>query len=805
VSRLYATTRATGTQLLGPPLGDWSAGDSTRSNRGANHWTFLLSDTKTDGGVSTTQEFGASETKVDDQPIIGYRWVTPLLEAVTLSGTLDVCFKVFGDSGVPATAFYQIYAYITVGDSLTLRTVLIDNYVDNVAFPTVSETWRSLASPQAVSGAVQAGDRIVVEIGAVCTPATAPVGDNVFDLRYGTTNSSLVTLADATPGSTSTGAAWIEFSDTLTPQAAPAPPANDACADAVAAGSLPYTSPRIDTTTSLGTDRAVYYTFTAGAAGRYFVTTLGSNYSTTIKIYDACGGSLATGATNRSRIAWINTSQTTAYVDADAGASYWIEVTSYYVTSGGNAARNSGGSLVVHISEYATPEIDDLFVDCQHIVCYRDGTPINIQSGLYGFTPTGSAIDYTLRPMDSFNGGVNTALRLYVCLFGSSPLVEIFDLATLNVGEFEIDYIDAPLGTAARNLAAAVFDASGTIYFGFYGNNYSVAGGTPSSAASSAIRFLDATHADGQSGAPWPAADSWEVDLESEGTNFVDLAVDQETLFYTSAGTQILRVNVATGAQLGVYATVAPAAGPRPGLRGLRILPPGDGSNGVIVAAGSVCYWIGADGSTLQTYTPFPASSGLDLDKVEITNDGETFWVSDQWSAYLFQFDISSGSQLQSINTGLPPGQLCGFTLLYGYRAGDGEVEPPEPPEPPSPYLGFETRLPIRRLRVTPTVTNENKLLFVPMIEIDAQVGVGNATGAEEDTSPVLMVRQSTDGGYTWGNERTIGLGEIGKYNELLRLWRWNAGRRLTFEVSSSAAVPAVLTDLWITVESGDS
>jgi hypothetical protein len=115
------------------------------------------------------------------------------------------------------------------------------------------------------------------------------------------------------------------------------------------------------------------------------------------------------------------------------------------------------------------------------------------------------------------------------------------------------------------------------------------------------------------------------------------------------------------------------------------------------------------------------------------------------------------------------------------------------------------TRIPIRRLRVTPTVTNENKRLFVPMIEIDAQVGVGNATGATEDTSPVLMVRQSTDGGYTWGNERTIGLGEIGKYNELLRLWRWNAGRRLVFEVSSSAAVPAVLTDLWITVESGDS
>jgi hypothetical protein len=115
------------------------------------------------------------------------------------------------------------------------------------------------------------------------------------------------------------------------------------------------------------------------------------------------------------------------------------------------------------------------------------------------------------------------------------------------------------------------------------------------------------------------------------------------------------------------------------------------------------------------------------------------------------------------------------------------------------------TRIPIRRLRVTPTVTNENKRLFVPMIEIDAQVGVGNATGSDEDTSPVLMVRQSTDGGYTWGNERTIGLGEIGKYNELLRLWRWNAGRRLVFEVSSSAAVPAVLTDLWITVESGDS
>jgi hypothetical protein len=710
-------SKAPGSNLLGPPLGDWSAGDSDRENRGDKGWVFELTASKTNGGVNVaTVNFGADGTAVADQTIISRRWVTPPLEAITLSGTLDLCVKTRKSGSTDAEAAFMVYAYITVGDSLDLRTVLLDNYVDAAQFVTGTAENTSFTAPQAIAGAVSAGDRIVIELGAVCSPASdgVDVGQNFYSLRYGTTDNAQATLSDATAGSTGVLATWVLFSDTIVPQAAVAPPANDACADAVVVSSTPYVSPRINTTQSADTERAVWYSYTAEATQRYFASSIGSNYAALVTVYSGGCGALVEVGSSAEGIGFQGSAQSVASWSATQGVTYLIAVTSYFLISGQPstvATKNSGGSLVLSVFPQLVPDVDDLIVNCQHVAVVRSGQLINLTDRFYGFTPTASAIDYTERSMDDLNGGTNTSRRVFLGLFGTTVLVEVLDLDTLNVGDsdelaFMLDAVD----TGGENLSALVFSSNttGTLYLGFYGDEYSVAGGTPSTAASTAVRFLDGTHTDNQTGAPWPVADEWNVLLQSQGSDFIDLAADQTTLYYTSAGTQIMTIDVTTGVQGSTYATVPPASGPRPGLRGLRVLPPGDGSNGVLVAAGSCCYWIGPLGNILQTYNPSPADQGQDIDKLEITNSGETFWCSDQYSTYLFHFDITSGTQLDAVNLNFPPGQLCGFSIVNGYRGStgtDGEGEtPPSPPEP-SPYLGFATELPIRWVLRTPVIT----------------------------------------------------------------------------------------------------
>lgn len=713
-TRLYVGSKAPGTNLTGPPLGTWTAGDSTRDNRGDPHWTFELGASKTDCGVNVTAvAFGTSLTKANGQSILGYRWVTPTLGAITLSGTFQMCLMASHGSGTGDLAAYKIYAYISQGDTLTQRTVLIDNVVDATQLPTLA-TNTSLTAALAVAGSVLAGDRIVIEVGAVCSPATSPVGDNNFFLRYGTTTSAYVDLADATAGSTSVLATWMEFSDTIVPQAAVAAPANDACADAVVIASAPYTSPRINTTQSADTSRAVWYSYTAQTSGRYFVSTMGSNYSTRVDVYSGgCG--VLTPVFSDQKIAWIGTGQTVAYWTATSGTTYHLKVTNYNVVTGANStvsARNSGGSLVLSVYPYSAPQTDDLVVNGQHIAVIRNGQIVNNSDLFYGNTPTAAAIDYTLRPMTSLNGGTVSARRIYVGLFGASPLVEILDLDTLNVGVglTEIDYVLDSIAAGGQNVSSLVFNKTstgGSIYIGWYGNNYSVAGGTPSSTASTSIRYFIATRADNQTGAPWPAASSWPVVLENQGSDFIDLAADQVTMYYTSSGTLIKSINISTGVQGANLATVANASGPRPGLRGLRTLPPGDGTNGWLVTAGSVAYWIGPLGTILQTYTPSPAV--YDLDKLEITSDGSTFWMSDQYSTNLYHFNIATGAQLSSVALNFPPGQLCGFAIVGGYRSGTGTdgagATPATVAAASSTEIGYATTLPIRWVLRTGVIT----------------------------------------------------------------------------------------------------
>ena len=105
---------------------------------------------------------------------------------------------------------------------------------------------------------------------------------------------------------------------------------------------------------------------------------------------------------------------------------------------------------------------------------------------------------------------------------------------------------------------------------------------------------------------------------------------------------------------------------------------------------------------------------------------------------------------------------------------------------------------PIRRMRRAPALEGENERIFYSSFQLDLEPGLGTSTGQGLD--PQAMMRQSNDGGKTWGNEQWRSAGKIGNYQ-----WRviWNrcgAGRRRVFEIAVSDPTPWKLTQAYLTL-----
>ena len=108
---------------------------------------------------------------------------------------------------------------------------------------------------------------------------------------------------------------------------------------------------------------------------------------------------------------------------------------------------------------------------------------------------------------------------------------------------------------------------------------------------------------------------SYPVQIESRGSDWVELAADQHTLYYTSEGHTVKRYDLATSKQLPDFAT---------GLPGdeafqLRLLP--DGS--VLVADNQSILHLDSAGKIIQTYGYAPDNQWFAL---TLAPDGKSFW-----------------------------------------------------------------------------------------------------------------------------------------------------------------------------------
>ncbi|HXG71328.1 MAG TPA: hypothetical protein VNJ04_12050 [Gemmatimonadaceae bacterium] len=107
----------------------------------------------------------------------------------------------------------------------------------------------------------------------------------------------------------------------------------------------------------------------------------------------------------------------------------------------------------------------------------------------------------------------------------------------------------------------------------------------------------------------------------------------------------------------------------------------------------------------------------------------------------------------------------------------------------------------IRRVRRAPHISDQQQWMFYAHLHIDMQTGLGLSTGQGSD--PTVMLRYSNDGGRTFGNERTVSAGALGRYAARARFTRLGRARDRVFEVSFSDPVPFRLTAAYLDVTKG--
>lgn len=148
------------------------------------------------------------------------------------------------------------------------------------------------------------------------------------------------------------------------------------------------------------------------------------------------------------------------------------------------------------------------------------------------------------------------------------------------------------------------------------------------------------------------------------GSDWIDLAADQKTMFYTSEGGLIRRYDVSgAGAQLADFANIGGIS------YALRLLPPGDGSGGLLVARNDSVKKLDSTGAVVASWdvTDQNLWFALDLDP-----DGEHFWAGDVATGNFYKFRLNTpgmNTHVLTVNTGTGFGTLGGICVL-------GNVQP---------------------------------------------------------------------------------------------------------------------------------
>jgi len=311
----------------------------------------------------------------------------------------------------------------------------------------------------------------------------------------------------------------------------------------------------------------------------------------------------------------------------ELGGNYGVQIFASYATG------SAFSSQIVKVAPFVPtgpPSVGDVYISGNGgaIETHKpDGTLSNILSvGKVFDTLGGMAFDASrLLYVADPNGGDDS----------SSPNVWLFD-ANGNQKSFTNNFNTTRINTIA-------FLQNGTAYIG--GN------GTVSGTFQATITAVDT------SGNQTPFGAASDQTTGSPFVNFLDLAPDQCTAYYTLATTSLKRFNVCTKSQVTPDFNLAPLPGT--GAAELRIRPNGE----VLVADNGAVIRLDAGGNQVQTYG---SSLKTTFYSLALDPDGRSFWTGDK-AGKVYKFDIYTGQLSKQFATNLTT--TGGITLLGEIRA----------------------------------------------------------------------------------------------------------------------------------------
>ena len=181
-------------------------------------------------------------------------------------------------------------------------------------------------------------------------------------------------------------------------------------------------------------------------------------------------------------------------------------------------------------------------------------------------------------------------------------------------------------------------------------------------------------------------------------TDWMDLAKDQKTMFYSDEVSHAVhRFDVSAHSTLPDFATGLPGAN----TFALRLLRPGDGTGGLLVATSNAIERLDRSGNIVQTYNATGESKWF---AVNLDPNGTSFWSGSATTDNFYRFNIATGAkELGPINIGSSAqDQLTGICVKGELTAAPTPTPTAAPTPTPtcSPLLGL---LPILCSGPTPT------------------------------------------------------------------------------------------------------
>lgn len=210
---------------------------------------------------------------------------------------------------------------------------------------------------------------------------------------------------------------------------------------------------------------------------------------------------------------------------------------------------------------------------------------------------------------------------------------------------------------------SCVFDGAGNVYIG-------MAGGSGSPDESVPVRKFN-RYGD--------LLDTFVLPTGTRGTDWIDLAGDQCTLYYTSEDTTVRRYNVCTHTALPDFASGLT----EPYCYAIRLRP----NREVMVACQEAVHRLSPEGDHMQTYTR--ASIGENdpqgLFALNLDPDGTSFWTAGALSGNVYRVDIETGIVVGSFNSGA--GGVAGLIVYDDLQNEVVFADGFDPPSPGAPII----------------------------------------------------------------------------------------------------------------------